>query len=290
MSQKMPATQFVNVHGVSIAYSDWPGKGDPILCIPSITGQKGSFRPLAERLSPAHRVIALDLRGRGESDKPDRGYGFAYHARDIIGLADSLGLEKFVLLGHSFGATTSTYTATIRPERVKALILLDGGSEPPWETLKLMYPSVKRLEKSYASLEEYLAVQRSVVYHKPWTRGLEQCLSDEMEQGPDGTVRSRSSAKAIEHDLDMHFLYTVFFHLPEVQCPTLLLRPSEGLLGATGHVYSDQLAASIAGRIPQCRVVTVQGGNHYTMLMQDNPPVTPAIEEFLKKIPMGGAS
>lgn len=283
ISNNTPPTRFAEVHGIRLAYQDWPGKEGSILCIPSITGQKGSFRPLAERLSPRYRVLALDLRGRGESDKPESGYGFAYHARDIVAFADALQIDTFALIGHSFGATTSSYTASIRPERVKALVLLDGGSEPPAETLQLMYPSIKRLAKVYPSMDEYLAVQRSVVYHTPWTLGLERSLSEEMKQRPDGTVQSRSSASAIEHDLDMHFHYTVFFHLPELQCPVLLLRPSEGLLGKSGHVYSEAHAASIVKRIPRCRFETVNGGNHYTMLMQDNPPVAPFIEEFLQQ-------
>lgn len=279
-----PATKYVSVNGIKLAYHDWPGERGPLVCIPSITGHKGTFTALAKRLSPQYRVFALDLRGRCDSDKPSDGYGFAYHARDIIAFADALGLERFVLVGHSFGATTSVYTTSLQPERVQALVLMDGGADPKSETLKAMYPTIKRLSKIYISMDEYLAVQRNVVYHKPWTPALERYLTEDMEMLEDGSARSKSSATGIERDMDMHFWDNVWFHLPHLRCPVLYLRPTEGLLGATGHVYSDQEASKLAGLIPDCRYERVAGGNHYTFLIQDNPPVLPSVEKFLKEV------
>jgi pimeloyl-ACP methyl ester carboxylesterase len=57
---------------------------------------------LGEKLSPQFRVIAYDLRGRGNSDKPSNGYNLAQHVTDLLGLLNALSLEKVVLLGHSF--------------------------------------------------------------------------------------------------------------------------------------------------------------------------------------------
>lgn len=277
-------TQHVTVNGLKLAYHDWPGERGPLICIPSITGHKGTFTALAERLSPRYQVLSLDLRGRCDSDKPSDGYGFAYHARDIIAFADALSLERFVLVGHSFGATTSVYTTSLVPARVKAIVLMDGGADPKAETLKAMYPTIKWLSKVYSSMDEYLAVQRNVVYHKPWTPALERYLREDMETKPDGSVRSKSSAAGIEIDLDIHFWDNVWFHLPHVRCPVLYLRPTEGLLGTTGHVYSDEEASKLVGKIPDCRYQKIAGGNHYTFLIQDNPPVVPSIEKFLEEV------
>ncbi|HWP82843.1 MAG TPA: alpha/beta hydrolase [Bacteroidota bacterium] len=278
-----PETQIVSVNSIRLAYWDWPGEKGPIICVPHITGHKGTFAALAQQLSPHYRVIALDLRGRGESDKPEMGYGFSYHARDIVAFAEALKCDSFILAGHSFGATTSVYTASVRPDRVRALVLMDGGADPRVETLRAMYPTVKRLAKVYSTMEEYLASQRSVVYHKPWTRALEEALRQDMEVMDDGSVRSKSSAQAIEHDLDMHFWENVWFHLPQVQCPAIFLRPTEGLMGATGHVYSDADAERLTSLIPNCRKVDVPGGNHYTFVIQDNPPVAAFIRTFLEE-------
>ncbi len=282
--QVLPETKIVRVNGISLAYYEWPGERGPLICIPSITGHKGTFSCIAERLSPHYRILSLDLRGRGDSDKPTHGYGFAYHAHDILGLAEALKIDKFILIGHSFGATTSVYTTSLAPSRVKALVLMDGGADPQAETLRAMYPTIKRLAKSYSTMDEYIAGQRAVVYHKPWTATLENYLCEDMEVLQDGSVQSKSSASAIAHDLDMHFLENVWFHLPHVKCPVLFLRPKEGLLGSTAHVYSDDEAKKLIGHIPDCQYEIVPGGNHYTFLLQDNPPVLPFIEKFLDRV------
>ncbi len=279
-----PQTRRITVNGISLAYYDWPGERGPLICIPCITGHKGTFMALAERLAPQYRVLSLDLRGRCDSDKPADGYGFAYHARDIAAFADALELETFVLIGHSFGATTSVYTTSLLPARVKALVLLDGGADPKAQTLHSMYPTIKRLNKVYVSMDEYLATQRSVVYHKPWTSALERYLREDMETLSDGSVRSKSSAPTIEIDLDIHFWDNVWFHLPHLQCPVLYLRPTEGLLGTTGNVHTDEEASKLASLISNCRCEKVSGGNHYTFLIQDSPPVLPFIEKFLEDV------
>jgi pimeloyl-ACP methyl ester carboxylesterase len=279
-----PKTKFVDAGEISLGYLEWPGDGGPLICLPSITGHKGSFTVLAHRLAPKYRVLALDLRGRGESDKPKEGYGFAYHARDVFGLADSLQLETFSLIGHSYGATTAVYLASIQPDRIRSLVLIDGGADPKAETLQLMRQGIRQLDKTYPSMTDYLERQRSVSYYKPWTQALETYLREDVDVQPDSSVRSRSSAKALELDLDIHFYYSMCLHFPNIKCPVLFLRPQQGLLGSTGHIYSDVEATNIVRHIPNCRRENVRGGNHYTMLIQDNPPVYPFIDEFLGQV------
>ena len=279
-----PQTRRVNVNGISLAYYDWPGERGPLICIPSITGHKGTFTAVAERLSPQYRVLSLDLRGRCDSDKPGDGYGFAYHTRDIVAFAEAVKVGNFVLVGHSFGATTSVYLASIHPTRVSALVLMDGGADPKADTLMAMYSTIKRLTKIYTTMDEYLAAQRAIAYHHPWTPALERYLREDMQTLEDGFVQSKSSASAIGLDLDMHFQENVWFHLPFLKCPVLFLRPQQGLLGTTGHVYSESEASKLVQQIPHCRYENVAGGNHYTFLLQDDPPVVPYIQKFLDHV------
>jgi pimeloyl-ACP methyl ester carboxylesterase len=279
-----PKAKRARVNGITIAYLDWPGDRGPLICLPSITGHKGTFSALAQKLSPAYRVLALDMRGRGDSSKPKDGYGFAYHARDVLAFADALGLPTFSLIGHSFGATASVYIGSIRPDRVRTLVLMDGGADPKAETLQSMYRTVRGLDKVYPSLDEYLGFQRSISYYKPWTPALERYLREDMGILPNGSVRSKSSPDGLTRDLDIHFYYSMCLHFPNLHCPVMFLRPQQGLLGSTGHVYTDAEASNIVRNIPNCRRATVQGGNHYTMLIQDDPPVLPFIQEFLDHV------
>jgi pimeloyl-ACP methyl ester carboxylesterase len=278
-----PATEFISVNGLKLAYQHWPGRlGAPALfCLPHLTGHKGGFADLAAALHPDYDVYAFDLRGRGESDRPAEGYGFAYHAADLLACADAWGLPAFSLVGHSFGATAATYLASIRPQRVRALLLLDGGADPKDETLRAMYPTIARLDQDFASIDAYLAAMRALPFFRPWEAGLERYFRADVEKLPDGRVRARSSAAAIKRDLDAHFVYSMCLHFPAVRCPTLFVRPALGLLGDRGHVFSEAEAQAITRHIPDCQRADVPACNHYTLLLHAGPPVLPAVRAFL---------
>jgi pimeloyl-ACP methyl ester carboxylesterase len=269
---------------VHLSYLEWPGEKGPLLCLPSLTGHKGSFRGLGGDLSPEYHLFALDLRGRGGSDWPESAYGFAYHAQDVLAFAEALGLSSFVLVGHSFGATASAYLASIRPGPVRALVLMDGGADPKEETLAAMRPAVRRMSATYPSVDAYVEAMKTISHFRPWNPALERYVREEAEQQPDGTVRARASAQAIERDLNIHFFYSMCLHFPALQCPTLFIRPELGLLGDRAHVLDPREAAAFVAWIPQGRQVDIPGVNHYTMLLQEHPPVTEPIREFLAEV------
>lgn len=273
-----------HVNGVKLSYREWPGEKGPLICLPSLAGHKGTFDRLAQALSPAYRVIALDLRGRGDSDQPSEGYGFSYHARDILRLADQLEIDQFVIIGHSFGATVGVYLASIRPGRVRAAVLIDGGADPKEEVLEAMRPGLRRLRSVYASMDEYLASMRSVPCYKPWNPTLEQYLREDVVTLPDGSLHHKASAEAVERDLDIHFYYSMCVHFPTLQCPTVFIRPELGLRGDRAHVLDPREAAAFVSWIPKGRQVDLPGVNHYTLILSDDPPVVPPILTFLEPI------
>jgi hypothetical protein len=69
-----------------------------------------------------------------------------------------------------------------------------------------------------------------------------------------------------------------------VQCPTLVIRPELGLRGERGHVLDPGEAAAFVAWIPQGRQVDLAGVNHYTMLLQEHPPVVEPIRAFLAEV------
>src|SRR4029077_19048724 len=99
--QALTAMARVAVGSVSAAVAEGPGpaKGPAIVCIHGLTANHTCWASVADVLSAAPRLIAYDLRGRGESDKPDKGYSLALHRGDLEGLLDHFGLEKAVLIG-----------------------------------------------------------------------------------------------------------------------------------------------------------------------------------------------
>lgn len=278
--------RMLTVKGVRLAAREWAANpGAPaVLCLPHLTGHKGSFAGLAAALSPRYRVIALDLRGRGDSDRPADGYGFAGHAQDIEAAADTLGLDRFAVVGHSFGATTAVYFASIRPDRVSALALLDGGADPKEETLQAMFATVRRLGQVYPSLDAYLAAVQTLPFHQPWNDLLDDYFREDVLTGPGGSVTPKASAAAVERDLGLHFFYSMCLHFPHLRCPVLFLRPEHGLRGERGHVFSDSEAAAITRHIPHCRSARIRGVNHYTLLLHPHSDAFSEVLSFLDEV------
>ncbi|MEK6575386.1 MAG: alpha/beta hydrolase [Chloroflexota bacterium] len=280
----MPDTRYVSVNGIRLAYVEWPGERGPLICLPSVGGHKGTFSIIAQTLAPKYRVLALDLRGRGDSDKPSEGYGFAYHARDVLAFADALEVETFALVGHSFGATVGIYVASIRPKRVRAAVLIDGGCDPKEEVLEAMRPMLRRMGTIFPSMDDYLAAMRALPFFGEWNPTLESYLREDVVTLPEGSVRSKVSSEALERDLDVHFYYSMCVHFPTVQCPTLFIRPMQGLLGDRAHILDEREAAAFVKWIPNCRRVDLPNVNHYTMVHQDDPPVIPPLKAFLDEV------
>jgi pimeloyl-ACP methyl ester carboxylesterase len=78
-------------------------------------------------LSPRRRVLALDQRGFGDSDRPEHGYTIDHYAADVVALLDALSIERAALVGHSFGTFVARRTAIAHPSRVAALVLIGTG-------------------------------------------------------------------------------------------------------------------------------------------------------------------
>ncbi len=274
----------VEVNGIQLSYREWPGEKGPLICLPSLALHKGSFDAIASRLSPEYHLYALDLRGRGDSDKPAEGYGFAYHTRDVLTFAEKMGMQTFGIIGHSFGATVGVYLASIRPLSLRCIVMIDGGVDPKDEVMQAMRPLLGRLGTSYPSMDAYLNTMREIPYYQPWNATLERVLRDDVEPLPNGSVRSKTSPQAIERDLDIHFYYSMCVHFPTMQCPSLFIRPRQGLLGDKAHVLDEREAAAFVNWIPKCWRVDLPDVNHYTMVLSEEPVVVPPIRAFLSTI------
>src|SRR5918912_4251495 len=80
------------------------GEGtDPVVCLHGITAQHRAFNAAARYLEPSHGLVGVDLRGRGDSDKPESGYSLEAHASDVLRVLDHPSLERAVIAGHSMG-------------------------------------------------------------------------------------------------------------------------------------------------------------------------------------------
>ena len=117
---------YATVNGVRLHYVEG-GSGAPLICLPGWPQTWFSYHPIAAQLAREYRVIIVDIRGMGTSDKPETGYDKKTMAADIYALMQHLGLPKASLLGHDIGGMVAASFAFNYSEATEKLILADGG-------------------------------------------------------------------------------------------------------------------------------------------------------------------
>ncbi len=101
------------------------GQGETVVCIHGLGGTKASFLTTIAALSGSYRVIAMDLPGFGDSEKPlGAAYDAPYFAESVVGLLDQLAIKKAHLVGNSMGGRVAIEVGLLHPDRVRSLVLL----------------------------------------------------------------------------------------------------------------------------------------------------------------------
>ena len=281
-----PPMKRVRGDGVEIRLALWEGKGKNILAVHGLTANCRCWDPIARTVAPRHHFLAMDLRGRGLSDKPATGYSIDNHARDILGLLDHLGLKQVVLLGHSLGAFISLVFAARNPGRVSRLILVDGGGKLSADHTARVFAGIKtsleRLGKVFSSFEAYAGILRKAPFLQPWSQALEDYFRYEVEDVPGG-VRPRIRPETIQEEIMNLTRLDVSRFYPQVQCPVLILRATEGVLYPDDILLPEDVVQRMVREIPKARRVDVERTNHYSILFQDNPARNQAILQFLEE-------
>ena len=118
-------SQFAEVNGTRVHYLI-AGKGNPVLLLHGYAQTSHMWRPLIAELAKTHTVIAPDLRGFGESAKPESGYDKKTMAQDVHALAASLGHKRVGIAGHDIGLMVAYAYAAQYPADVDRIALMDA--------------------------------------------------------------------------------------------------------------------------------------------------------------------
>jgi pimeloyl-ACP methyl ester carboxylesterase len=115
-------------NGLTLHYAhQGPKTGPAVLMLHGYTDSWFSFSRVLPLLPPELRVIAVDQRGHGDSDRPPQGYRTSDLADDVIRMMDALSIPKAVLVGHSMGSFVARKVYELAPQRVARLVLTGAG-------------------------------------------------------------------------------------------------------------------------------------------------------------------
>lgn len=276
----------VKVGGLELAAKQW---GDAEL--PALIALHGWLDNAAtyDRLAPllnGYRVIALDFAGHGySSHRPD---GVRYHlldnVDDVIGFADALGLERFVLLGHSMGAGVATYTAASFPERIEKLILVEGigtHASAPEDAPKVLRQAVEDMKKAGAKRKPVYEQRDEAIKARSQSiggisedaaatlcsRGLET-VENGVTWRSDPRLKMSSAIRLTEE--------MVLAHLAALTMPVLMVRGLQSFFAATDTLQKR------ADRIAQCVRANLPGNHHLHLERETCQAVANTINDFLR--------
>jgi pimeloyl-ACP methyl ester carboxylesterase len=143
IAQAQPQTaiqdRFADVNGVKLHYL-FAGKGDPVILLHGYAETSRMWRPLIAELAKTHTVVAPDLRGFGQSSKPDAGYDKKTMAQDVHALAAKLGYTRVQVVGHDIGLMVAYAYAAQYPNEVQRIALMDAflPGVGDWKTVWLL--------------------------------------------------------------------------------------------------------------------------------------------------------
>jgi lipase len=279
--------------GIELAFGYWPGRGAPVVALHGLTATYVTFVGVAERLGGRRALFAPDLRGRGDSNKPDGPYGIAQHARDVAVAMRALGLGPSVIVGHSMGGFVAAALAATEPKLVCGLILVDGGFAFPMdEAARQSFESglskrIAQLRQTYPSRQAYQDFWRGMPQFPPqdWSPWIEAFLDYELGGEPP-RLQPKASPEGVRIDL-AEGLKTreIMQRLEAVRAPVIMLRAEAGFLPGQPPLYPEPAMAEMRRCLPRMEVHTIQGTTHYTLALGKRGASTLAdlIVEFSKR-------
>ena len=282
-----PTRKTFHTGEIELSYLEWSAAvqmeagqnaKSPVLLLHGLADHAGVWEPLATMLASTHPVVAPDLRGHGNSSKPDNGYDCDRILADLSSLMDHLGWASAHIIGHSWSAKLACIWATRHPEKFNRLVLVDPaftGKFPGWTriTFPLFYrllPFLKMMGpfKSYDDAETQA---KALKQYRGWSDHQVRVFQDSIEQQADGTWKSKFCMAARDGVFE-DFTQVAGLN-GTIHTPTLFIRPQQGLNRSNAQLSAYQRSIS------QLTIETVPG-NHWAFLVEPES-INQKVSQFL---------
>ena len=223
---QVPRDEWVTLDGLSFHCLDWGGSGQTLLLLHGLASTCHIWDMVAPILAQNHRVLALDQRGHGETDKPTYGFDFASVTQDVIGVIDHFGGDAPVVVGHSWGGSVAVELAVRAPKAVKGMAWVDGGMI----NASARYPTVEDAkfemsppDFSGVTVESFMERVRTRHQGAGMAPGSHDVVMANFEVQGDNTIKAR-----LTRANHLRIIEALWDHHPtdlyqQVQCPVLIM-------------------------------------------------------------------
>jgi esterase len=259
-------------------YLDWGGDGkQPLIFLHGNAQQGHSWDFVALSMCDSYHVFVPDARGHGDSDWAPHGeYTVDDYVSDLDGFVNSLGLDQFILVGHSMGGRTSYVYASRFPEKIKALVIVDSGPRGVTHGIARM-ERFKQLPDRLATYEEFAKRVQEYTGRPLWQ--VLGSLKYTIRQSEDGIWTWKydkvfRTPGAMPASLPLEKLWEC---VESIRCPTLIVRGSES------DVFAPETMAQMMDVIPDSASVVISRAGH--LVAGDNPvDFIEALKDWLPKV------
>jgi pimeloyl-ACP methyl ester carboxylesterase len=251
-----PQERLVHLPGIRLSVREWEGEGSPVLCLHGLASNARWWDLVAGYLAPRYRVVAVDLRGHGRSDRPEHGYGFPEVGGDLVSLVADLELRNPVVVGHSWGASVALWLAA-ELSIPAGVACIDGGAGDlravfgdKWEVAReaMRPPRAEGLDAK--RLNQWVAA--SQLAEEVGQEGALAALWGNFEEGADGYLQPRLS-------MDRHMeIAEALYKLDQpalrrrVTCPVLFVMADDGgEMAARKRMGVEEAIQQLSGPVTQ---------------------------------------
>jgi pimeloyl-ACP methyl ester carboxylesterase len=277
MADDQPTTGRLPSGDVEIFYRKVGAPGrTPALIVHGLSFFSYDWMPVAERIAQDREVVAIDMRGFGESTwSPERNYKLDAMSADVVAVLDALGWDKAVLTGHSFGGRVALATAGWRPERAAGLVCVDFAPDLAPAGRRQVAERIGRQPDVFASVDEAMAY-----HHEPTGDAARRARWEAfLAKRNKGYVLKRdlhfrdSFRKALETGKSAPVPEFLWPMLSGMQIPTLVIRASRS------DMFAPETLDKVRSLNPRIRAIEIEGSHD---LAGDNPHgLSSAINAFL---------
>ena len=263
--------RFVEVDDLRVRYSD-DGQGPVVVLIHGYSSSLDIWQPVARRLQKKHRVIAIDLKGFGYTDRPAGDYSPAAQATLVWRVLDKLGVRDAAVVGHSWGASVALAMTLSKPARVRRVALYSAYVFETQVPSFLRWARVGVVGEALFSLfyRERIAERVALAYHDERFVTVERLDHVERELGRPGAVAAALATARGQRYRTLERRYA------SITQPVLLL------WGKADRITPIAFAHRLRNELPDTELVALERCGHIPMV-EAFAPTTHALSGFLGK-------